>query len=64
MLISVIADFAPSFDELSKIDVSTAIYFDGFSRDKFINSILKIADAIDLCIIMWKEFTESSQDLD
>lgn len=63
MLMGVIAEFLPSYEKLEAIDIYEKIYFDGFSRDRFIHSVLKIADAMELCAILWKEFTESSQDL-
>lgn len=56
MLLDVVLELTPSIEKLEKIDVAIVIYFDGFSRDKFIHSILKIADAIEMCIILWKKF--------
>ena len=56
MLIDVFLELTPSIDKLENIDVFTVIYFDGLFRDRFIHSILKIADAIEMCIILWKKF--------
>ena len=59
MQMGVSTDLYPSFEELESINISNFIYFDGFSRNKFIHEIYKLADAMDLIFIMWKKFTES-----
>ena len=43
------------------IDLFIWIYFDGFTRDRFINSIIKIIDGMGLCRLMWKNFGKSHQ---
>ncbi len=53
------AKIYPSFEELESINIANFIYFDGFSRNKLIHEIYKLADATDLVMIMWKKFTES-----
>ncbi len=61
ILLGVNANAIPNFNELQTIDVFTMIYFDAFSQDRFINSIIKIIDAMELCLFMWKKFVESQQ---
>ena len=58
MGMDVALELIPDIEKLESTNIFTLIYFDGFSRDKFINSILKIADAKDLINIMWKRFTD------
>jgi len=59
MQMEVSTEIYPSFEELESINISNFIYFDGFSRNKLIHGIYKLADATDLVFIMWKKFTES-----
>jgi hypothetical protein len=59
MQMGVSTEIYPSFEELESINIANFIYFDGFSRNKLIHEIYKLADATDLVIIMWKKFTES-----
>ena len=59
MQMEVSTEIYPSFEELESINISNFIYFDGFSRNKLIHEIYKLADATDLVFIMWKKFTES-----
>ena len=49
----------PSIEELKTIDLFSMIYFDAFSQDKLIHSIMKIIDAMGLCQFLWKEFGNS-----
>lgn len=49
----------PSYEEIESINIANFIYFDGFSRNKLIHEIYKLADATDLIFILWKKFTES-----
>ncbi|MGD9673698.1 MAG: DUF2299 family protein [Candidatus Nitrosocosmicus sp.] len=59
MQMGVSTEIYPSFEELESINIANFIYFDGFSRNKLIHEIYKLADATDLVMIMWKKFTES-----
>jgi hypothetical protein len=59
MQMEVSTEIYPSFEELESINIANFIYFDGFSRNKLIHEIYKLADATDLVFIMWKKFTES-----
>jgi hypothetical protein len=59
MQMEVSTEIYPSFEELESINIANFIYFDGFSRNKLIHEIYKLADATDLVMIMWKKFTES-----
>jgi len=59
MLMEISTEITSSFEELESINIANFIYFDEFSRNKFIHAIYKLADATDLIIIMWKRFTES-----
>ncbi len=59
MQMEVSTEIYPSFEELESINIANFIYFDGFSRNKLIHEIYKLADATDLVLIMWKKFTES-----
>ena len=59
MQMEVSTEIYPSFENLESINLANFIYFDGFSRNKLIHEIHKLADAIDLVFIMWKKFTES-----
>ncbi|MBA3750784.1 MAG: DUF2299 family protein [Nitrosopumilus sp.] len=61
MLMDVNANAIPNFEELQTIDVFIMIYFDAFLQDKFIHSVIKIIDAMGLCLYMWKKFVESQQ---
>lgn len=40
-------DIYPSFEKLESINIANFIYFDGFSRNKLIHEIHKLADATD-----------------
>jgi len=53
-------DISPNIEEIKEIHIAKFVYMDEFSRNKFIHSIMKLADATDLCIIMWKRFTNKS----
>jgi hypothetical protein len=59
MQMEVSTEIYPSFEKLESINLANFIYFDGFSRNKLIHEIHKLADATDLVFIMWKKFTES-----
>lgn len=59
MQMEVSTEIYPSFEKLESINFTNFIYFDGFSRNKLIHEIYKLADATDLVFIMWKKFTES-----
>lgn len=59
MQMEVSTEIYPSFEKLESINIANFIYFDGFSRNKLIHEIYKLADATDLVFIMWKKFTES-----
>jgi hypothetical protein len=59
MQMEVSTEIYPSFENLESINIANFIYFDGFSRNKLIHEIYKLADATDLVFIMWKKFTES-----
>ncbi len=48
MLISINADLAPSFEKSEKNRYHYSGYFDGFSIDRLINSILTVAYTIEL----------------
>ncbi len=60
MQMEVSTEIYPSFENLESINIANFIYFDGFSRNKLIHEIYKLADATDLVFIMWKKITESS----
>ena len=59
MQMEVSTEIYPSFENLESINIANFIYFDGFSRNKLIHEIHKLADVTDLVFIMWKNFTES-----
>jgi len=54
MQMEVSTEIYPSFEKLESINLANFIYFDGFSRNKLIHEIHKLADATDLVFIMWK----------
>jgi hypothetical protein len=58
MQMEVSTEIYPSFEKLESINIANFIYFDGFSRNKLIHEIYKLADATDLVFIMWKKFIE------
>lgn len=59
MQMEVSTEIYPSFEKLESINLANFIYFDGFSRNKLIHEIHKLADATDLVFILWKKFTEN-----
>ncbi len=59
-LMDVLVEVQPSMEEFSMINLAKFIYLDGFSRDRLINSIWKIANATELCNISWTRFTDES----
>ena len=59
MQMEVSTEIYPSFEKLESINIANFIYFDGFSRNKLIHEIYKLADATDLVFIMWEKFAES-----
>jgi hypothetical protein len=59
MQMEVSTEIYPSFENLESINIANFIYFDGFSRNKLIHEIYKLAGATDLVFIMWKKFTEN-----
>ncbi|HXS59683.1 MAG TPA: DUF2299 family protein [Verrucomicrobiae bacterium] len=60
MIMEIYLDISPNIEEIKEIHIAKFVYMDEFSRNKFIHSIMKLADATDLCIIMWKRFTNKS----
>jgi hypothetical protein len=46
----------PNHEKPQLIDLFIWIYFDGFTRDRFINSVIRIIDGMGLCKLMWKNF--------
>ncbi len=62
MNMEIAAKAIPNIEELRTIDLFSMIYFDAFSQDRFIHSIIKIFDAMGLCQLMWKEFSDSQWD--
>jgi len=61
MLLNITVELYPNLEKLNAINMGIFIYFDGFSRNNLINSILKIADGNDLISIMWKKLAESQK---
>ena len=59
MQMEVSTEIYPSFEKLESINLVNFIYFDGFSRNKLIHEIYKLADATELVFLMWTRFTES-----
>lgn len=64
MFLGIIPMPIPNTEVLQFIDLSSMIYFDAFSRDKFIHSIIKIIEANGLCHYMWELFVDSQRPLD
>jgi hypothetical protein len=59
ILMNVNTKIEPNLDELESIELSKWIYFDGLTQDKFVETITKVTDAIELCNIMWTKFVDS-----
>jgi hypothetical protein len=49
----------PNVDELHKVDILHMIYFDAFSRDRFIRSAIRVIDAAAIFHYVWKIFVEN-----
>jgi hypothetical protein len=47
----------PSVEDLDSIQVRKLIYFDGWSRDNFTNSLFAIFDASEMADLLFKKFT-------
>jgi hypothetical protein len=62
ILMNVSTKIEPNLDALESIELSKWIYFDGLTQNKFIDTITKVTDAIELCNIMWAKFVDSIKD--
>lgn len=62
--IGVSVNALPDLDNLESIQLIKLIYFDAWSRDKLIESILKVADALELTQLVFNNFAESVSRLD
>lgn len=59
MLMGINTIALPNIEKPQIIDLFKWIYFDGFTRDNFINSIIKVIDGMGLCRYMWEQFANS-----
>ncbi len=60
MLMGIGIDINPNIEEIQSMELSKFIYLDEFSRNKVINSILKMGSAAQLCMIKWTKFIKES----
>ena len=60
MFLEIVVEIFPTFEKTETIELANVIYFDAFTRDKFIHSILKISDT-KICAIMWEFFKASHE---
>jgi hypothetical protein len=49
----------PNVEQLARLQVNKPIYFDGWSHDKFIETLFKVADGIEVAELFFKSFAES-----
>jgi hypothetical protein len=61
MLLGVHLTALPNFQTPQFFNLFEAIYFDAFTRDKLIHSIINIIDGAGLCNLMWQQFVMSQQ---
>jgi hypothetical protein len=59
MLIGVNVTPNPNMEELESIRLAKPIYFDGWSHDKFIETILKVTDAVEMVQFTFHLFGET-----
>lgn len=52
----------PDIDNIEKIQLTKIIYFDGWSRDRFMNDILIMMDATEIVEILFKKFSNYMHD--
>ena len=48
----------PNVDDLASLQVNKPIYFDGWSQDKFVETMLKVTDAVEVAELYFKTFAQ------
>jgi hypothetical protein len=49
----------PDLDNLESVELSKTVYFDGLTQNEFFDAIFAVTDALALCNLIWRKFTDS-----
>ena len=63
MVMDIYIQIDPTSANSESINIMYYLYFDGFSKNKFIHSMYKMEEIIDLCINMQKKFIDRHRTL-
>jgi hypothetical protein len=49
----------PEVENLESVQLAKTIYFDGWTQDKFIDTILKVTDALEMTELIFRNFSDT-----